>query len=155
MRGRNQLSSSYATISKEETTLIGKLSNQNLKSAPLLAFLISLILHVLMAPNWSIYGWIKVGHVLDSPQLHNPHIFSNGLQKYTQHAIAELLGFKIERTPRNPGKRKCYRTYLEKIKAVDQKKKKDCLGKSVHKYVKCGEAFYTNHFQKICWTCFK
>ena len=61
---------------------------------------------------------------LTQPQLHNPHIFSNGLQKYTQRAITELLGFKIERTPRNPGKRKCYRTYLEKIKAVDQKKEK-------------------------------
>ena len=92
---------------------------------------------------------------LNQPQLHNPQIFSNGLQKCTQHGIAELLGFKIERPPRNPGTRKCCRTCLEQIKALDQKNKKDCLGKILHKYVKCGEVFYTNHFQKNCWTYFK
>ena len=87
--------------------------------------------------------------------LHNPLIFSNGLQKYTQHAIAELLGFQIERPPRNPGNRKCCRTSLEQIEGVDERKKKDYLDKTVHKCVKCGEAFCKIHFQKIVWACFK
>ena len=100
------------------------------------------------------YQW-KLAMSLIQPQLNNPLIFSNGLQEYTQHAIAELLGFKIERPPRNPGKRQCCRTCLEQIEGVDERKKKDCLGKTVHKCVKCGEAFYTIHFQKIYWACFK
>ena len=66
---------------------------------------------------------------LNQPHLHNPQIFSNDLQKYSQHGIAELLGFKIERPPRNPGKRKCCRTCLEQIKALDQKNKKTVLAK--------------------------
>ena len=49
------------------------------------------------------YGW-KLAMSLIQPKLHHRHIFSNDLQKYTQNAIAGLLGVKIERPPTNPEK---------------------------------------------------
>lgn len=99
-------------------------------------------------------GW-KLAMSLIIPQLHHRNISANGLRKHTQNAIAELLGIKIERPPSSPGKRKRCRTCLDQIEGDDHKKKKDSLGKSVHRCMRCGESLCTAHFQKICPSCFQ
>ena len=50
------------------------------------------------------FGW-EIAMSLIRPQLQHRHTHSNGLQKYTQRAIRDLLG-KVERRPSRPGKKK-------------------------------------------------
>ena len=89
---------------------------------------------------------------LISPHLRHRHESSNCLQKCMQESIAELLGIKIERPPVRPAKRKRYQTCLDGIEGEGQKKK-DKPGKTVHRFMRCGVALCTTHFQKICPSC--
>ena len=89
-------------------------------------------------------GW-KLAMSLIFPQLHHRHNNSNGLQRYTQKAIADLLGIQIVRPPTEAGTRK----RLEEVVGEGQKRKKDAIGKTVS----CGEALCTSHFQKMCPAC--
>ena len=89
------------------------------------------------------------------PQLQHRHTHSNGLQEYTQRAIRDLLGIKVEQPPSSPGKKKRCRTCLYEVEGPDHKKKKASLGKTVHRCIQCGQSFCTSHFQKICPSCFE
>ena len=101
------------------------------------------------------FGW-EVAMSLIRPQLQHRHTHSNGLQKYTQRAIRDLLGIKVERPPSSrPGKKKRCRTCLDEVECPDHKKKKTSLGKTVHRYIQCGQSLCTSHFQKICPSCFE
>ena len=100
-----------------------------------------------------LFGW-NLAMQLILPHLCHRHESSNHLRKCTQESIAELLGIKIEQPSVSPGKRKRCRTCLDRIEGEDQKKKKkDRLGKTVHRCMRCGEALCTTHFQKIFPSC--
>ena len=89
------------------------------------------------------------------PQLQYRRMHSNGLQKYTQRAIRDLLGIKVERPPSGPGNKKRCRTCLDEVEGPNYKEKKASLGKTVHRCIQCGQSFRTSHFQKICPSCFE
>ena len=89
------------------------------------------------------------------PQLQHWRTHSNGLQKYTQRAIRDLLGIKVERPSSSPGKKKRCRTCLDEVEGPDHEKKKASLGKTVHRGIQCGQSLCTIHFQKICPSCFE
>ena len=89
------------------------------------------------------------------PQLQHRRTHSNGLQKYTQRAISDLLGMKVERPSSSPGKKKCCRTCLDEAEGPDHERKKASLGKTVHRGIQCGQSLCTNHFQKIRPSCFE
>ena len=99
-----------------------------------------------------LFGW-NLAMQLISSHLRHRHEFSNHLRKFTQESIAELLGIKIERPLVSPGKHKRCQICLDGIECKDQKKKKDKLGKTVHRCMRCGEALCTTQFQKICTIC--
>ena len=100
------------------------------------------------------FGW-EIAMSLIRPQLQYRHTHSNGLQKYTQQAIRNLLGIKVERPPYSLGKKKRCRICLDEVEGPDHKKKKASLGKTVHRCIQCGQSFCTGHFQKICPSCFE
>ena len=64
------------------------------------------------------FGW-EIAMSLIRPQLQHQHTDSNSLQKYTQQAIRNLLGIKVERPPSSPGKKKCCRTCLDEVEGPD------------------------------------
>ena len=101
------------------------------------------------------FGW-EIAMSLIRLQLQHRHMHSNGLQKYTQRGIRDLLGIQVEQPPSsNPGKKKRCRTCFNKVEGSDHKKKKASLGKTVHRSIQCGQSLCTSHFQKICPSCFE
>ena len=100
------------------------------------------------------FGW-EIAMSLIRPQLQHRHTHSNGLQKYTQRAIRDLLRIKVEQPPSSPGKKKRCRTCLDEVEDPDHKKNKASLGKTVHRCIQCGQSLCTSHFQKICPSCFE
>ena len=69
------------------------------------------------------FDW-EIAVSLIHPQLQHRHPHSNGLQKYTQRAIRDLLG-KVERRPSRPGKKKHCWACLDKVEGPDHKL---CIG---------------------------
>ena len=100
------------------------------------------------------FGW-EVAMSLIRPQLQHRHTHSNGLQKYIQQAIRDLLGIQVERPPSSPGKKKHCGTSLDGVEDPDHKNKKESVGKTVHRCIQCGQSLCTSHFQKICPSCFE
>ena len=91
-------------------------------------------------------GW-KLAMSLIQSQLHHRCIFSSGLQKYMQKAIAKFFGVMIERLSITPGKRKCCWICLEKIESVDKKNKKGSIGKTISRCVKWDKHFAQTIFK--------
>ena len=91
-------------------------------------------------------GW-KLAMSLIQSQLHHRCMFSSGLQKYMQKAIAKFFGVMIERLSITPGKRKCCWICLEKIESVDKKNKKGSIGKTISRCVKWDKHFAQTIFK--------
>ena len=72
------------------------------------------------------FDW-EIAVSLIRSRLQHRHTHSNGLQKYTQRAIRDILGIKVELPPSSPGKKKHFRACLDKVEAPDHKKKKASL----------------------------
>ena len=68
------------------------------------------------------FGW-EIAMSMIRAQQHNQHRHSIGLQKYTQQAIRDLSGTKVEQLSSSPEKKKLCRTRLDEVD-LDHKKKK-------------------------------
>ena len=83
---------------------------------------------------------------LVKPQQQNRHENSNGLAKYTQRAITELLGIQIIITSCEPAIQKHCRKCLEYCVGDGQSIKKNSLLKFIHRCLSCGEALYNKRY---------
>ena len=65
----------------------------------------------------------EIAMSLIRPQLQHKHTHSNGLEKYTQRAIRDLFGIKVERPPSSSGNKKRCRTCLDEKAQITKRKR--------------------------------
>ena len=65
----------------------------------------------------------EIAMSLIRPQLQHQHTHSNGLETYTQRAIRDLFGIKIERPPSSSGNKKRCRTCLHEKSQITKRKR--------------------------------